>query len=73
MMERLKSALNLIFGAAIVILGAILFNRNRKVQSLESEVAKEKANDAIKENEHDRQIARDNADALVDDYERSKR
>lgn len=72
MISKLKTYLNTALAFVVVILGGILFNRNRKVQSLESELAKERADDAIKQNEEDRQAAKQNADELVASYERLK-
>lgn len=73
MLTKIKSYAATIAAVVIAVLSALLFNRNRKVQSLESDLAKEKANDAIKQNEQDRQAAKQNADALVEVYDRLKR
>lgn len=73
MIDKIKSYINAILGFAIVILGALLFNRNRKLQQAESELANEKAKEAVHDNDRDREAARQEADALVIDYERRKR
>lgn len=73
MLETIKKYASLAYGLLIVILGGLLFNRNRKLQQTESQLASAVANTEIKLNDQAVEAARANADALVDDYERSKR
>ena len=73
MIEKIKRILNALVGPVIIILGYFLYNRNRELQRAESELIKEKANAEIKANEAERQMARDNANDLVEQYERLKR
>lgn len=73
MIEKLKSYANYVFGAVIIILGGVLFNRNRKLQQTESELATAVTKTEITLNDQARKAATDTANALVDDYERSKR
>jgi hypothetical protein len=73
MLEKLKSYFNYIFGGLVIILGALLFNRNRKLQQTESELAKAVADKEISTNEQARQDARATADDLVSAYEKLKR
>jgi ABC-type nickel/cobalt efflux system permease component RcnA len=72
-MEKVKQILEKISYLIIVILGYVLFDRNRKLQQAETDLAREKTNGEIKSNEAERQIAKNNADQLVDEYDRSKR
>lgn len=69
-METIKKYASLLYGLIIVILGGILLNRNRKLQSAESELAKEKSGNEIRGNDNDRKIAKDVADDLLAEYER---
>lgn len=73
MLEKLKSYAAAIAAVVIAVLSALLFRQKRQTRSLESALITEKADNVIKENERDRQIARDNADQLVAEYERLKR
>ena len=73
MIETIKKYASLAYGLLIVILGGLLFNRNRKVQNLESQVAHEKSTTEITLNDEARKAATDNANELVDEYERSRR
>lgn len=57
----------------IGILSALLLREKRKVDGLENDLTKEKVNNEIKANEKELLAARSDADALVDEYERSKR
>lgn len=72
-LEKVKSAINYVAGLLIALLAILLFRQQRKTESAESELATEKANSAVKEIDHDREIAKQEADALVVDYERRKR
>jgi hypothetical protein len=71
--EKIKSSVAYILGVIAFILGALFYAQRRKTDSVESELATEKSKEAVKENDHDRQIAKENADNLVADYERRKR
>lgn len=73
MLDKLKQYGTTILGFIVVVLGGILFNRNRKLQKVESELSQEKTTTEISLNEQAREAAKDNADALVDEYERLKR
>lgn len=73
MIEKIKSAFTYILGFITLILGTLFLAQKRKTESVESELASEKAQGAIRENEQDRQAAREHANDLVDAYERSKR
>ena len=73
MIEKLKSYAAAIAAVVAAVLSALLFRKSRQLDATQSELAKEKANDAIKQNEQDRVAAKSHADALVDAYERSKR
>jgi hypothetical protein len=73
MLEKVK---NYVLGGLsflALLLGALLFRSSRRNGQLESEVATEKANAVVKENDHERQIAKEHADRLVIDYESAKR
>lgn len=70
MIQKVKDGIAYVLGLAILVLSALLFRKGRQNEALESELAREKANDAIKQNEADRQAAREHADALVDEYEK---
>ncbi len=70
MIQKIKSYLNYVLSLAVVILGYLAFNRNRKLQQAESELAQEKSTNAIKDNEEARLAARAHADELVDEYEK---
>lgn len=73
MLEKVKSAAIYILGLVTLILGALLFRQQRKTASSESALATEKANSVVKESDHDRQIAKNEADRRVTDYESLKR
>lgn len=73
MIAKLKSAFTYILGFITLILGALFYAQKRKTESVESELASEKAQGAIRENEQDRQAAREHANDLVNEYERLKR
>lgn len=70
MIEKIKSALSYVFGLAVVILGALLFNRNRKLQQAESELAKATADKEIAVNDQKYQDAKRRADDSGAEYER---
>lgn len=72
-MNKLRNAITYILGAITVILGAFLFNRNRKLQRTESELANALSDNRITEADHDREIAKAHADALVTSYDDLKR
>lgn len=73
MIEKLKSYASYLFGLAILVLSAMLFRKSKQLDETKSELAANLAKGAIRENEAERQMARDNANALVDEYERLKR
>ncbi len=73
MMETIKKYANLAYGLLIVILGGLLFSRNRKVQTLESELTHEQNTTEIKLNDQAREAAKSTADELLANYERLKR
>jgi hypothetical protein len=72
MIEKIKAYASYLYGLVILILGALYFGQKRKTESAESELASEKAQGAIRENEQDRQAAREHANDLVNEYERLK-
>ena len=73
MISKIKEYLVIAAGLVIAVLSALLFASKRKTENLESELAHEKVDNNIRSNENERKIARDNADALVSEYERLKR
>ena len=73
MTDKIKSAFTYLLGVVTLILGALFFAQRRKNESLESELATEKADAVVTEIDHDRQIAKAEADRLVADYESLKR
>ena len=73
MLEKIKQHATTVLGFLVVILGGILFNRNRKLQKVESELRLDKANGIIKETDNERTIAKEQANDAVRDYERLKR
>lgn len=73
MLETIKKYASLAYGLLIVILGGLLFNRNRKLQSAQSELANAVAKNATQENDNDREIAKAHADELVKSYDDLKR
>ncbi len=72
-MEKIKQYAATLYGLIILILGALLFRQNKRTESVESELASQKAQEGVRTNEAERQIARDNANGLVESYERLKR
>lgn len=73
MIEKIKSASAYILGLITLLLSALLFRQNRKTDAVESELANEKAKEAVHDNDRDREAAKQAADSLVLDYERRKR
>ncbi len=73
MIETIKKYAGLAYGLLIVILGGLLFNRNRKLQQTESRLASAVANTEIKLNDQAREAAKSSADELLANYERLKR
>ena len=73
MIETIKKYASLAYGLLVVILGGLLFNRNRKLQQTESQLASAVTNKEIAVNDEARKAATDNANELVDEYERSRR
>lgn len=73
MIQKVKDGISYLLGLAILILTALLLRKSRQNENLESELSKEKANDAIKENERDRLAAKEHADQLVRNYEELKK
>ena len=73
MLERIKRGASFILGLITLILGAILFSQRRKIDKVENELAHEKTTTEIKLNDQARKDAKENADHLVEDYEKSKR
>lgn len=68
MIEKIKSFTNYILGLGILILSALLLRQKRIADKTESDLAKATIDTEIRENEHDRQIAKEHADNLVDEY-----
>lgn len=73
MIEKLKSYSSYALGLAILVLSALLFRKSRQLDSTQSELSHEKTTTEIKLNDQAREAAKQSADSLVDDYERSKR
>lgn len=57
-----------ILGGTIAILAALLERQSRKTDKAESELASAESKHVIKENDNDRQIAKEHADNLVKSY-----
>ena len=72
-MNKLRNAMTYILGAIAVILGVLLSFRNRKLQRTEADLANALADKRITEADHDREIAKAHADALVNSYDDLKR
>lgn len=72
MIEKIKSYGSYALSLAVVILGVFLSFRNRKLKQVESELVTERSNSVVKESDHDREIAKHEADDLVDSYDRLK-
>lgn len=76
-MEKIVEGLKkYVFGGlavVVAVLSGLLFASRRRNRDLESEVATEKANAVVKESDHDRAIAKQEADGLVNSYESLKR
>jgi hypothetical protein len=68
MIDKIKGYVNYALGLAVLVLSALLFRQKRVTEKTESELAKAVSNAEIRENEHDRQIAKEHADNLVDEY-----
>lgn len=73
MIEKVKEWANYVLGLGVLVLSALLLSSRRKTQALEGEIATEKANAAVKETDHDREIAKQEADCLVASYDALKR
>ena len=71
-MSKLRNTLTSILGLMTLILGLLLFRQKRVTEKTESELANALADKRITEADHDREIARKEADALVKSYERLK-
>jgi hypothetical protein len=72
-MNKLRNYLTAALGVLSAILAALLMRKTKQASNLESALATEKANTAIKENDHDREIAKQHADDLVRNYDELKR
>jgi hypothetical protein len=70
MIEKIKQYLSIFYGGVILILAALLFRQEKKTQSAESQLANAVALKEIDQNEHDREIAKSNADSLVNAYDK---
>ena len=73
MVEKIKLYAGYILGLATLVLSALLFRQSRKTEGAEAELAKAVTKNLTQENDHDREIAKTEADSLVDSYERLKR
>lgn len=72
MIEKIKSYGILILTAVIGILSALFLRQSRKTSKAESELANALADNKIQGVDHDREIAKHNADALVKSYDELK-
>lgn len=72
MLNKIKEYAGYVFAGVIAILGALLYRQNKKTDQVESDLAGAIAKNKVQEVDHDREIAKQNADALVNDYERRK-
>lgn len=73
MFEKIKSYAAAIAAVVIAVLSALLFRKSRQLDTTESELRHEQATTEIKLNDQATDAARTHADALVDDYEKSRR
>lgn len=73
MIERIKKYALGGLAVVVAVLSGLLFASRRRNRDLESEVATEKSNAVVKESDHDRAIAKQEADGLVNSYESLKR
>lgn len=72
-MNKLKQYSTLIWGVITLILGALLFRQKRVADNLQSGLAKSEMKNKTQEVDHERNVAKKEADGRVTDYEQLKR
>lgn len=72
-MSKLKSYVYAIGAFIIALLGVLLLRKTRQVESAQSDLANAVAKNRTQESDHDREIAKKEADGLVSAYDKLKR
>lgn len=72
-MEKIKRWAGYLYGLLILLLVGLYTRQKKKTEEAEAGLVHAKNETEIKLNDQAREAARDNADQLVDEYERSRR
>lgn len=73
MIEKIKSAANCILTLGLLVLGFLFSRKSKQLSQAQSDLAKAVSSKELAVNDQAREAAKNHADALVDEFERSRR